>query len=292
MSYLQATNISSAEHRIIFKAFNDVKNADFILVNTIEELESETILALLEKQPTYAIGPIFPIGFTKSIVATSLWSESDCTEWLSTKSPGSVLYVSFGSYAHATKKDIHEIAHGLLLSNVSFIWVLRPDIVSSQETDILPNGYESEIKNKGMVIHWCCQIDVISNPAIGGFLTHCGWNSILEGIWCSLPMLCYPLLTDQFTNRKLVVDDWNIGLNLIDHNGIDIANKPMITRNEVVEKINRLMGSGPYADELRKNVKEIRKMLENALSSNGTSQRNFSQFLEDLKSTIQKKERV
>ena len=82
----------------------------------------------------HAIGPIF----TKSVVATSLWSKSDCTQWLDTKPHGSVLYVSFGSYSHASKNDIAEIAHGLLISGVSFIWVLRPDIVSSDGTDFLP----------------------------------------------------------------------------------------------------------------------------------------------------------
>ncbi|KAK4833820.1 hypothetical protein QYF36_011904 [Acer negundo] len=136
MSYLQATDTSTIVHKIIFKAFEDVKMADFILCNTVQELEPATLSALQEKQPTYAIGPIFPTGFTKSPVATSLWSESECTQWLHNKPPKSVLYVSFGSYAHASKNDIVEIAEGLLLSEVNFIWVLRPDIVGGEEACI------------------------------------------------------------------------------------------------------------------------------------------------------------
>ncbi|OMO72477.1 Phosphoglycerate kinase, partial [Corchorus capsularis] len=122
MSYLQASDISTVVHRIIFKAFEDVKKADFIICNTVEELEHETISALQEKQPTYAIGPIFPTGFTKSVVATSLWSEFDCTQWLDTKPHGSVLYVSFGSYAHVSKNEIAEVAYGLLLSGKQNKW--------------------------------------------------------------------------------------------------------------------------------------------------------------------------
>ncbi|KAK9290570.1 hypothetical protein L1049_008740 [Liquidambar formosana] len=280
MSYLQALDISTVAHQIMHKAFEDVKRADFIVCNTVQELESETISALHQKQPFYAIGPIFPTGFTKSSVATNLWSESDCTHWLDTKPHGSVLYVSLGSYAHASKHDIWEIAHGLLLSKVNFIWVLRPDIVSSNETDILPVGFNDDIKDKGLIVPWCCQIQVISHPSIGGFLTHCGWNSILESIWCSVPLLCFPLLTDQFTNRKLVVDDWGIGVNLYDE-------KP-IMREEVSGNINRVMIE-TLADELRNQIKEVRKTLENALASNGSSEKNFNQFIKDLSAKVQEK---
>ncbi|KAK0585808.1 hypothetical protein LWI29_034250 [Acer saccharum] len=284
MSYLQATDTSTIVHKIMFKAFADVKMADFIICNTVQELEPATLTALQEKQPTYAIGPIFPTGFAKSPVATSLWSESECTQWLHNKPPKSVLYVSFGSYAHASKNDIVEIAEGLLLSEVSFIWVLRPDIVSSDETEFLPVGFEENIKGRGLIVTWCCQIDVISHSAIGGFLTHCGWNSILESIWCGVPLLCFPLLTDQFTNRKLAVDDWKIGLNLCDDNN----NKP-ITRKQVSDKIHRLMrrksgdDDDDDDDELIKNIKDVKRTLENALSSaNGSSERNFHQFINDV----------
>ncbi|XVF76417.1 hypothetical protein PTKIN_Ptkin13bG0264600 [Pterospermum kingtungense] len=273
MSYLQASDTSRVEHRIIFQAFQDVRKADFIICNTVQELEQETISALNEKQPTYAVGPIFPTGFTKSVVATSLWSESDCTQWLDTKPHGSVLYVSFGSYAHVSKSDIAEVAHGLLLTGMSFIWVLRPDIVSSGETDFLPVGFEENIKGRGMIVPWCCQIAVISHPAVGAFLTHCGWNSILESVWCTVPLICFPLLTDQFTNRKLVVDDWKIGLNLSDDR--------KIKKDEVAEKIHRVMG-GKTADELRKYMMEVKKKLEGALSSVGSSEKNFNKFIADV----------
>lgn len=273
MSYLQATDISTVVHRIIYKAFEDVKRAEFIVCNTVYELEPRTISALQQKQPFYAIGPIFPEGFTKSTVATSLWSESDCNQWLDTKSHGSVLYISFGSYAHINKHDVLEIAYGLLLSEVSFVWVLRPDVVSADETDFLPVGFEESVKGRGLIVTWCNQTGVLLHPAVGGFLTHCGWNSILESIWCGVPFLCYPLLTDQFTNRKLVVDDWGVGVNLADI-------KP-ITRAEVSEKINRLM-SGQFVVDLRKEIKKVRETLVNAITADGSSEKNLNQFIEDV----------
>ncbi|KAE8729328.1 UDP-glycosyltransferase 86A1 [Hibiscus syriacus] len=280
MSYLQASDTTTVVHRIIFKAFKDVKNADFIICNTIQELEPQTISALHEKHPTYAIGPIFPTGFTKSVVATSLWSESDCTRWLDTKPPGSVLYVSLGSYAHVSKNTIVEIAQRLLLSGVSFIWVLRPGSINSDETDVLLVGFEEEVKETGLMVPWCCQIEVISHPTVGGFLTHCGWNSILESVWCTVPLICLPLLTDQFTNRKLVVDNWKIGVNVCDNK--------QIKAEEVAETIHCLM-NGKLGDELRKNIEVVKNKLENALSTDGSSQVSLEKFISDVKIKTQEK---
>lgn len=281
-SYLQETDVPKAMHRLLFKAFEDVKKADYVLFNTVKELETHTIYALQEKQPVYAIGPVHVVenGLTTSIdVATSLKSEIDCSQWLDTKPRGSVLYISFGSFALANEHDVEEIAQGLLLSEVSFVWVLRPDTVSYVETYALPVGFEDGIKGRGLIVPWCRQIEVISHPAVGGFLTHCGWNSVLESMWCGVPMLCLPLLTDQPTNRKLVVDDWKVGLNLCDR-------KPL-KRVEIKEKISLLM-SGKSAEELRKEMKKIRQIVENAVGKDGESEKSLREFVSEVKAKISK----
>lgn len=282
-SYLQESHPSSVCHQIIFNAFRDVKAADFILCNTVRELEPSTVSALRARKPFYSIGPVFPKGFTTSDVATSLWPESDCTQWLDTKPPGSVLYVSFGSYAHMSRADLVEIAHGLSLSEVDFVWVLRADIVSSNNIDLLPDGFEEQLGDRAIIIPWCRQNAVLSHPAIGGFLTHCGWNSILESIWSGVPLLCFPLLTDQFTNRKLAVDDWRIGLNLSDRN--------KTTREEVAKKIVRLM-SKESGSEFKNAVGAVKKKLEEALMPDGSSTKDFDQFFADIKDRIHQKEHL
>ncbi|KAJ4891796.1 UDP-glycosyltransferase 86A1 [Raphanus sativus] len=279
MSYLQVidkdVDTTRVVYRIIFKAFTDVKKADFVLCNTVQELEPGSISALQANQPVYAIGPVFS---TESVVPTSLWAESDCTEWLKGRPTGSVLYVSFGSYAHVGKKEIMEIAHGLLLSGLSFIWVLRPDIVSSDVQNFLPTGFMDRAQSRGIVVQWCCQMAVMSNPVIGGFLTHCGWNSILEGIWCGLPLLCYPLLNDQFTNRKLVVDDWRTGINLCE--------KKMVTRDEVSVNIKRFMNEGTLS-ELRSNVEKVNRRIKDAVTTVGSSEVNFKSFVGEVQDRIE-----
>ncbi|KAK6147038.1 hypothetical protein DH2020_017950 [Rehmannia glutinosa] len=276
MSYFQDSDLQLL-HKIIFRAFDVVKSADFILCNTVHELEIAIISALQQKQPFYSIGPLFPADFSKTAIARSLLPESNSDEWLNSKSPGSVLYVSFGSLAKIDKKVIFEIAGGLLLSEVDFIWVIRPGIVDFENGGILPEGFEDRTRDRGLIIPWCAQNQVLLNPAIGGFLTHCGWNSVLESIWCGVPMICYPLFTDQLTNRKLVVDDWRVGLNLCDGE--------FITGDEVKEKIGILM-SGKRSDELRKEIGKVRKILENALTKDGSSERNFDCFVQDVSDEI------
>ncbi|VFQ78947.1 unnamed protein product [Cuscuta campestris] len=279
MSYLQSRDTCTVMHRIIYKAFEDVKKADIIICNTVQELEPHTLSALNAYQPIYGIGPIFPSGFNKSPITTSLLSESDCSQWLNAKPDGSVLYVSFGSYAHTSKTDIVEIAHGLMLSGMNFLWVLRPDIVSSEEPNFLPSGFERNIGNRGLVVPWCRQTEVISHPAIRGFLSHCGWNSILESIWCGIPLICYPLVTDQFTNRKLVVDEWKIGIDLCDA-------PPPIGRLGIAAKIDVFMRE--KSAELKRSVLQLKGALENALASEGSSSTNFNLFVEDVKARSQK----
>lgn len=276
MSYLQETDTSSVVHQIIFKAFEQAKAADYVICNTVQELEPETILALNANQPFYAIGPIFAPSFRNTspstTIATSLWTEFNCKQWLDSKPKGSILYISFGSYAHLSKKDLEEIACGVLKSEVGFIWVLRHDIVSSDEVEPLPKGFMEESKERGIVVPWCCQTEVLAHDSVGGFLTHCGWNSVLESIWSGVPMLCFPLLTDQFTNRKLVVSDWKVG--------VDLAGKGRADRREVSKKIKCLMGR----EEFKKEIKVVRRALENATSVNpkGSSVKNFEAFIEDL----------
>lgn len=267
-------------HQIIINAFRDTRNADFILCNTVQEHEPGTVSALQAKTPFYTIGPISLTKFSDRVVATSLWSESDCSQWLDKMPKGSVLYVSFGSYAHLSKRDILEIANGISQSKVRFIWVLRPDIVSSDDPDPLPKEFKDEVAERATIIPWCSQTSVLAHPSIGGFLTHCGWNSILEGIWCEVPFLCYPLYTDQFTNRKLVVDDWKVGLNL--------SNGKKVTKEEVSNNINHLMDA-KSGDGYRNSVKEMKKYMENALQSSGSSEKNMAQFINDVKAKIQNK---
>jgi UDP:flavonoid glycosyltransferase YjiC (YdhE family) len=240
----------------------------------VEELEPSTVAALRADRPFYAVGPIFPAGFARSAVATSMWAESDCSRWLDAQPPGSVLYISFGSYAHVTKQELHEIAGGVLASGARFLWVMRPDIVSSDDPDPLPEGFADAAAGRGLVVQWCCQVEVLSHAAVGGFLTHCGWNSVLESAWAGVPMLCFPLLTDQITNRRLVVREWRAG--------VSIGDRGAVRTDEVKARIEGVM-SGEDGAKLREQVKKLRGTLEAAVAPGGSSRRSFDEFVDELK---------
>ncbi|KAL3642608.1 hypothetical protein CASFOL_013423 [Castilleja foliolosa] len=282
MPILKELDSSDIIYKIVSQAFQEAKKADFVLHNTVEELESDTLTALNKYHPNYAVGPInFSKNLATSTVKKSLWSETDCTHWLESMSTGSVLYVSFGSYVNTSKKIIEEIAYGLLLSGVSFIWVLRDGILDSGDANVLPLGFENEIKGKGLIVSWCNQIKVLSSPAVGGFLTHNGWNSTVESMWYGVPMICYPIAFDQFPNRKLVVDDWKIGISLCDGISVD--------RFEVAEKIKSLMSEGSVSKGLRMEAVKVKVAIQKALEVDGSSERDFDRFVEDLEAKIHDK---
>lgn len=278
MPYLKENESAKFVQKVVSQAFNEVKKADFILFNTVKELETETLSALNQKQPTYAVGPVnFFENLTQTAISKSLRSESDCTKWLESKPPGSVLYVSFGSHVKSGEQMIQEIAHGLILSEANFIWVVRTDIA-----DALPDGFQDDINGKGLIIPWCDQVAVLSHRAVGGFLTHCGWNSVMESIWCGVPMICYPLYTDQTMNRKSVVDDWKIGIDLCD----DMTTLT-VDRIKVSEKIKMLLNNESTTSRgLKQEVKKVNLILQNALEIDGSSEKNFDQFVQDLKARL------
>lgn len=174
---------------------------------------------------------------------------------------------------------MEEIAYGLLLSRVNFLWVIRPGSLQCGENSnsFLPDEYEEELENRGLIIPWCNQIEFLSNSAVGGFLTHNGWNSTIESTWYGVPMLCNPVTYDQPTNRKLVVDDWKVGINVCDGS--------TVSRNEVAETIKSFMG-GECSRKLRNEASRVKQTVQRALEKDGSSERNFDKFIQDLKEKI------
>ncbi|XP_051132272.1 UDP-glycosyltransferase 86A1-like [Andrographis paniculata] len=278
MPYLKESDVETTSYKLVFTAFKEESKADFVLHNTVYELESETLSGLSKYKPHYAIGPInFSKGLPTNTVSKSLNPETDCSQWLASKTPSSVLYVSFGSLVQTSKRNIEEIAYGLLLSEVKFIWVVRAGMAEDEEATVLPDGYEDEIQDKGLIVPWCNQLRVLEDPAVGGFLTHCGWNSVLESMWFGVPMICYPVDYDQPTNRKLVIDDWQIGINLCDGTSLE--------RKEIADKIRFLMDRSVSKD-INENATSVKEKMRSAVEIDGSSERNFNQFIRDLRAKI------
>ncbi|GLJ24223.1 hypothetical protein SUGI_0461880 [Cryptomeria japonica] len=214
-----------------------------------------------------------------------MWAESDCRSWLDKKPKHSVLYASFGSFAHVSKAQIHEMAMGLLQSKRPFLWVHRPDIVASNVQDVLPEGFMENSKDQGLVAQWVSQLDVLSHSSVVGFLTHCGWNSIMESLWLGVPMLAFPLLTDQYTNCRLIVNEWGVAMSLgqVSRSSNNMRSM-LVPRQEIALTVVEFMNiDGQDGKILRNNVGSVIEIMKRAVMNGGSSENNLEGFVDYLK---------
>ena len=141
--------------------------------------------------------------------------EHECLKWLGTKKPNSVIYICPGSIANFSDTQLMEIAMGLEASDQQFIWVVKKGKNEKEEEDWLPKGFEKRMEGKGLILRgWAPQVLILDHEAVGGFVTHCGWNSTLEGVTAGVPMVTWPLSVEQFYNEKLVTRVLKIGVNV------------------------------------------------------------------------------
>ena len=193
-----------------------------------------------------------------------------CMEWLDSKPNGSVVYASYGSFAVLEPEQMEEVAWGLRRSNAYFLMVVR-----ESEQAKLPQNFKEETAEKGLVVSWCPQLEVLAHRAIGCFLTHGGWNSTLEALSLGVPMVVAPLWTDQPTNAKFVEDVWGIGLRArADHTGI--------VRREVLEDcIGKVMGSDGLK-EIKNNAMKWKNLAREAVDEGGSSDKCINEFVAKL----------
>ncbi|XP_062085070.1 UDP-glucose iridoid glucosyltransferase-like isoform X2 [Humulus lupulus] len=232
------------------------RSSSAIIWNTSKCLEELT----LEKIQQQSHVPIFPIGPLHMIVpfniSSSLITEDrTCISWLDKQPHRSVIYVSSsGSIAALTEKEVAEIAWGLANSNQSFLWVVRPgSVCGSDWIELLPKGFQDSVGDKGCIVRWASQREVLAHPAVGGFWSHCGWNSTLESIGEGVPMLCKPSFGDQRVNARYVSYVWRVGLELEE-----------LERGEIERAVRRLILENE-GNEMRERVKEMKKEIEDTI---------------------------
>ena len=222
-----------------------------------------------------AIGPCVPLpaagtGATGRITygANLLNPEDACIKWLDTKPPGSVAYVSFGSFASLGAAQTEELARGLLAAGRPFLWVVR-----ATEEHELPRRLLDEPAASGaaMIVRWCPQLDVLAHPAVGCFVTHCGWNSTLEALSFGVPMVALGLWSDQPTNARCVEVAWGAGARARRDAGTAV-----FPRGEVERCVRAVMGGAAA----RAAAGKWRDRARAAVAPGGSSDRSLDEFVE------------
>ncbi|CAB4320869.1 unnamed protein product [Prunus armeniaca] len=211
--------------------------------------------------------------------------EHECLNWLNSKKPNSVVYICFGSMTNFTDPQLFEIALGLEASGREFIWVVKKE--KKEKEEWLSEGFEKRMEGKGLIIRgWAPQVLILEHEAIGGFVTHCGWNSILEGVSSGVPMITWPVSAEQFYNEKLLTEILRIGVAVGVQQWatfVDVKQEASVKREAIEKAVTEIM-VGYEAEEIRSRAKALREMARRAVEEGGSSFSDLTALIEELKS--------
>ncbi|KAH6759715.1 hypothetical protein C2S51_016664 [Perilla frutescens var. frutescens] len=250
-------------------------NAKHLIFTSFYEPESRVFEALKQKSSMsiYNIGPATEYSKIRDIKMNSAAADdtNNYLRWLDLQPPSSVLYISLGSYLHIAAAQMDEIAAGLQGSGVRFLWVVRREASCLQEMS----------GDKGLVVGWCDQVRVLCHPSVGGFLSHCGWNSTKEAVLAGVPVLTFPINMDQLPNAKAIVEDWRIGWRV---SAREYDEKILKKRDEIGEIVKKFMDlENPERKEISKNVRELQKICEREFEDGQSHQTNVDHLVRSIK---------
>nr|K4GMD6.1 RecName: Full=UDP-glycosyltransferase 73C9 [Barbarea vulgaris]AFN26665.1 UGT73C9 [Barbarea vulgaris subsp. arcuata] len=265
-----------------------------VIVNTYQELEPAYANDYKEARSgkAWTIGPVSlcnKVGADKAERGNKADIDQDeCLKWLDSKEEGSVLYVCLGSNCSVPLSQLKELGLGLEESQRPFIWVVRGWEKNKELLEwFSESGFEERVKDRGLLIKgWSPQMLILAHHSVGGFLTHCGWNSTLEGITSGIPLLTWPLIVDQFCNQKLVVQVLKVGVSAgveeVTNWGEEEKIGVLVDKEGVKKAVEELMGESDDAKERRKRVKALGQLAHKAVEEGGSSHSNITSLLEDI----------
>ena len=259
--------------------------SDGLLINTIDDLEPIAVKTIREgtcvpngpTPPVYCIGPLIAdTGEDESNSAGSI-ARHGCLSWLDTQPSQSVVFLCFGSNGAFSPAQVKEIANGLERSGKRFLWVVKNppsndksnQIAVTADVDLdalMPEGFLERTKDRGMVVKsWAPQVAVLNHPSVGGFVTHCGWNSVLEAVVAGVPMVAWPLYAEQHLNKAVLVEDMKMAI------GVEQRDEDMFVSGAEVERRVRELMECEEGRELRERSRKMREMALAAWKEGGSS---------------------
>ncbi|KAF7820031.1 hydroquinone glucosyltransferase-like [Senna tora] len=250
-------------------------SVDGFLVNSFLEMEESTVKAFANEGKgnfplLYLVGPVAETKYEEKGSSDSKW-----LRWLEKQPPKSVLYICFGGGGTLSQHQTNELALGLELSGNKFLWVMRAPSnsvnVGLEHADdedplkFLPEGFLERTKEQGLVVPlWAPQIPILHHSSIGGFLSHCGWNSVIESVQYGVPIIAWPLFAEQRLNAALV------------SNGLKVALWPKVNENEIVEreeisKVIKSLMEDEEGKEIYRRMECLKEAAANAVKDDGSS---------------------
>uniref|UniRef100_A0A0D9VDK1 Glycosyltransferase N-terminal domain-containing protein n=1 Tax=Leersia perrieri TaxID=77586 RepID=A0A0D9VDK1_9ORYZ len=276
------------------EAMEAMRTADGAVVNTFADLEAQFVEcyeATLGK-PVWALGP-FCLGNRDDTLMASCGStvlsvdQRALAAWLDEQATGSVVYVNFGSLVRKAPAQLFEIGHGLEDSGKPFLWVVKESeatAATAEARDWL-DAFVARTATRGVVVRgWAPQVAILSHRAVGGFVTHCGWNSLLEAVAHGVPVVTWPHFADQFLNEKLVVDVLGVGVPIGVTAPVQIMDDVSlpVSRRDVARAVLELMGDGEVANERRRKAKEYGEKARRAMEKGGSSYECMTQLIQSF----------
>ncbi|PWA60485.1 UDP-glucuronosyl/UDP-glucosyltransferase [Artemisia annua] len=282
----QANGWGKVETKEMVEFFSRMKvaeeGADGIVVNSFQELELNYVeeLAKAKDKKVWCIGPVSQhntsfLDLSERGNKAGI-NEHDCIKWLDKKEAGSVIFVCLGSMANISTEQIFELGLGLELSKVSFIWCVRN---TTEESDKWLLEYKERVKERGLVVRgWAPQVLILSHKAVGGFVTHCGWNSTLEGVSAGVPMVTYPCFADQFFNERFIIDVLKIGVSVREYDNTGV----LVKKENIKRAVESIMDTEGEGKVRRNRAKEFGDMAKRAMEEGGSSHLNMTLMIQDI----------
>ncbi|KAL4278987.1 hypothetical protein GQ457_03G001770 [Hibiscus cannabinus] len=251
-------NLESFFSKLLHKMGQVLPEATVVFINSFEELDPDITTDLKSKCNQYLnVGP-----FILATQPPSVPDSHGCLAWLDKQKSTTVVYISFGSIAVPPPNELVALAEALEASQVPFIWSLRDKLKVH-----LPNGFLD--KANGIIVPWAPQTDVLAHGAVGVFITHGGWNSLVESIAGGVPMIFRPFFGDHRVNGRMVEVVWEIGV---------IVESGILTKDGIISGLDLVLAQ-EKGKKMRENLREIKRVAQTSVGAKGSSTENFNKLL-------------
>lgn len=257
-------DLETTFNKALHQMARELPRAKSVFVNSFEALDP-TITADLDSKFQRFLN-VGPLSLILNQPGGSLDSY-ECLPWLDTQETKSVAYISFGTVAAPPPHELFAIAEALEERHTPFLWSLK-----DHSRVHLPEGFLDRTSELGKIVPWAPQVNILAHSSVGVFITHCGWNSVLEGVISGVPMIGRPFFGDQKVNARVITNVLEIG---------SVIDGGEFTKNGLRESLEVIL-TGEVGRSMRERAEELKRAAQEAVKEDGSSAKNLRILLEQV----------